>query len=54
MVIDKKVAISCSFNYTDDANRYNDENVFFMHNEDIARHYATEIERIYNQLAQDL
>lgn len=53
MVIDKKVAISGSLNYTDQANRYNDENVFFMHSEAIAQHFITEIERIYDNYAED-
>ena len=53
MVIDGSAAISGSFNYTDQANRYNDENVFFMHNPDIAKLYIDEIERIYDNLAED-
>ena len=52
MVIDGKTAISGSFNYTDKANRYYDENVFFMHNKDIAQLYIAEIERIYDNLAE--
>jgi phosphatidylserine/phosphatidylglycerophosphate/cardiolipin synthase-like enzyme len=42
-----------SFNYTDQANPYSDENVFFMHNPAIAQLYIAEIDRIYDQLAED-
>jgi phosphatidylserine/phosphatidylglycerophosphate/cardiolipin synthase-like enzyme len=53
MVLERKVVISGSFNYTDPANRYNDENVFFIHNSDIAEYYIEEIDRIFNDLAED-
>jgi phosphatidylserine/phosphatidylglycerophosphate/cardiolipin synthase-like enzyme len=53
MVIDGKVAISGSFNYTDKANRFNDENVFFIHNEKVAEYFIDEIERIYDNLADN-
>jgi len=53
MVIDGKVAISGSFNYTDKANRFNDENVFFIHNQDVAECFINEIDRIYENLAED-
>lgn len=52
MVIDRQAAISGSFNYTDQANRYNDENVFFIHNPAIAQYFIDEIDRIYNNLAE--
>jgi phosphatidylserine/phosphatidylglycerophosphate/cardiolipin synthase-like enzyme len=53
MVLERRVVITGSFNYTDDANRFNDENVFFIHSADIAEYFIGEIERIYNGLAED-
>jgi phosphatidylserine/phosphatidylglycerophosphate/cardiolipin synthase-like enzyme len=53
MVLERRVTITGSFNYTDDANRFNDENVFFIHNADIAEYFIAEIERIYDHLAED-
>ena len=53
MVIDRQVVVTGSFNYTGKANRFNDENVFFIHNADIAEHFIKEIERIYDDLADE-
>lgn len=53
MVLEKQWIISGSFNYTDNANRFNDENVFFINNPEIAEYYIDEIDRIFNNLAED-
>ena len=53
MVLERSVTITGSFNYTDQANRFNDENVFFIHNPEIAEYFIAEIERIYADLAED-
>ena len=53
MVVDDKVLITGSFNYTGKANRFNDENVFFIHNSDVAAHFKAEITRIFDDLAVD-
>jgi phosphatidylserine/phosphatidylglycerophosphate/cardiolipin synthase-like enzyme len=53
MVLERRVTVTGSFNYTDDANRFNDENVFFIHNADIAEYFIAEIERIFHHLAED-
>ena len=53
MVLERQVTITGSFNYTDQANRFNDENLFFIHNPDIAEYYIQEIERIFDSLAED-
>jgi phosphatidylserine/phosphatidylglycerophosphate/cardiolipin synthase-like enzyme len=53
MVLERSVTITGSFNYTDRANRFNDENVFFIHSPEIAEYFIAEIERIYADLAED-
>jgi phosphatidylserine/phosphatidylglycerophosphate/cardiolipin synthase-like enzyme len=53
MVLERSVTITGSFNYTDQANRFNDENVFFIHSPEIAEYFIAEIERIYADLAED-
>jgi phosphatidylserine/phosphatidylglycerophosphate/cardiolipin synthase-like enzyme len=53
MVLERSVTITGSFNYTDQANRFNDENVFFIHSSEIAEYFIAEIERIYAELAED-
>ena len=53
MVIDRQVVVTGSFNYTGKANQFNDERVFFIHNPDIAEFFIAEIERIYDNLADE-
>ena len=53
MVLEERVVVTGSFNYTDQANRFNDENVFFIHSPEIAAYYIAEINRIYDTLAED-
>jgi phosphatidylserine/phosphatidylglycerophosphate/cardiolipin synthase-like enzyme len=62
MVIDDRIVVAGSFNYTKPANEYNDENLFVIgspHSEvegisveadpvkKVARHFRDEIERLY-------
>jgi len=47
-IIDNKIVITGSFNPTKSANEENDENVLIIHDEDIAREYLKEFERIWN------
>lgn len=53
MVLERNVVVTGSFNYTDKANRFNDENVFFIHSPEIAEYFISEIDRIYVDLAED-
>ncbi len=53
LVLDDKVAIGGSFNYTGPANQYNDENLFIIRNPTIAAHFKAEVERVFNHLAAD-
>jgi phosphatidylserine/phosphatidylglycerophosphate/cardiolipin synthase-like enzyme len=63
MVIDNRIVVAGSFNYSEPANAYNDENLFVIgspHEEvegiaveadpvrEIATHMRAEIERLYN------
>ena len=53
LVLDDKVAIGGSFNYTGPANQYNDENLFIIRNSAIATYFKTEVERVFGNLAED-
>ena len=53
LVLDEEVVIGGSFNYTKDANLYNDENIFIIRNTDVAKHCKQEVERIFNHKAAD-
>jgi len=53
LVLDEKVVIGGSFNYTAPANYYNDENIFIIRNESVAQHCQQEVERIFNDKAVD-
>jgi phosphatidylserine/phosphatidylglycerophosphate/cardiolipin synthase-like enzyme len=67
MVIDERIVVAGSFNYTEPANDYNDENIFVLGSVDpvshgvavaerpveaIARHMKAEIQRIISQLSE--
>ncbi len=66
MVIDKRVTIAGSFNYTGPANRLNDENIIMLGNlkpasqasvdaqENLARYAVDEIERIIEKYGQEI
>ena len=47
-VIDSSVVIMGSFNWTGQAVKYNQENIFFYEDKNIANQYATEFERLWN------
>ena len=47
-VIDNSVVIMGSFNWTGQAVKYNQENIFFYEDKNIANQYATEFERLWN------
>lgn len=53
LVLDDRVTIGGSFNYTGPANRYNDENLFIIRNPAIAAFFRAEVDRVFNNLAQD-
>ena len=67
MVIDERIVVAGSFNYTEPANDYNDENIFVLGSVDpvshgvavaerpveaLARHMKAEIQRIISQLSE--
>jgi phosphatidylserine/phosphatidylglycerophosphate/cardiolipin synthase-like enzyme len=49
IIIDEKIVISGSYNFTASAEEYNDENVVIIYNPDVAAQYLTEFRRVYNQ-----
>lgn len=48
IAVDEKVVITGSYNYTNSAEEYNDENVIILYDQDLARLYLQEIEIITN------
>jgi len=46
MVIDEQVVVAGSFNYTQPANEFNDENLFVIGSPELGKHMKAEIERI--------
>jgi phosphatidylserine/phosphatidylglycerophosphate/cardiolipin synthase-like enzyme len=51
LVLDSKVVIGGSFNYTGPANQYNDENLFVIRDESIAACFQAEVERVFGSLS---
>jgi phosphatidylserine/phosphatidylglycerophosphate/cardiolipin synthase-like enzyme len=49
IVIDEQVVILGSYNFTASAERYNDENVIFLYDREIAQDYLQEVEFIMRQ-----
>ena len=47
-IIDSQLVATGSFNYTQNADQYNNENLVFLHDEPLARQYETEFEKIWN------
>jgi len=47
-IIDNRTVITGSFNPTKSADENNDENIFIIHDESIAREYLDEFERVWN------
>jgi phosphatidylserine/phosphatidylglycerophosphate/cardiolipin synthase-like enzyme len=50
MIVDGKIVISGSYNFSRSAEIRNDENVIIFHNEKIADFYLQEFERVYGQV----
>ncbi len=49
IIVDDKVVILGSFNFSESANELNDENVLIIHDRDVAALYRDEFERMYQQ-----
>jgi phosphatidylserine/phosphatidylglycerophosphate/cardiolipin synthase-like enzyme len=49
MIVDDKIVILGSFNFSESANELNDENVLIIHDDDVAALYRDEFERVYRQ-----
>ena len=49
IIIDDHIVIMGSFNFTENANKANDENILIIDNPDIASQYITEFKRVYEQ-----
>jgi phosphatidylserine/phosphatidylglycerophosphate/cardiolipin synthase-like enzyme len=48
IIIDQKVVITGSYNFSNNAEYYNDENTLIIHNQDIAAQYTKEFQQIYD------
>jgi phosphatidylserine/phosphatidylglycerophosphate/cardiolipin synthase-like enzyme len=48
IIIDQKVVITGSYNFSNNAEYYNDENTLIIHNQDIAALYTKEFQQIYD------
>jgi len=49
IIIDEKIVVTGSYNFTERAEEQNDENVVIIHNPDVAAQYLAEFRRVYNQ-----
>jgi phosphatidylserine/phosphatidylglycerophosphate/cardiolipin synthase-like enzyme len=49
IIIDEKIVVTGSYNFTTRAEEQNDENVVIIHNPDVAAQYLAEFRRVYNQ-----
>jgi len=47
-IIDNKIVITGSYNFTEKANEQNNENAIVVHNEEFASRYEDEFEEIYS------
>ncbi len=52
IIIDERIVIFGSFNFSDNANTQNDENLLIVENPDIARAFKSEFDRVLT-LAQN-
>ncbi len=48
-IIDKKIVVTGSFNFSNNANNMNDENMVFLNNREIASAYEEEFDRVWAQ-----
>ena len=46
IIIDEKIVITGSYNFSQSAEERNDENVLFIHNAEVAETYLNEFERV--------
>lgn len=51
LILDKKVVITGSYNFTSNANRVNDENILIIDNSSIAAEYLKEFYRLYGRVS---
>ena len=49
IIIDQQIVITGSYNFSNNAERNNDENTLIIHNQDIASAYLAEFRQIYNK-----
>lgn len=49
IIIDDKIVLAGSYNFTNNAETMNDENLLVIHDADLAASYLAEFERVYNQ-----
>jgi phosphatidylserine/phosphatidylglycerophosphate/cardiolipin synthase-like enzyme len=47
MIIDKQIVVLGSYNFTNNAETVNDENLLVVYNPEIAAQYLTEFERVF-------
>lgn len=52
IIIDEKIVITGSYNFTGSAENSNDENLVIINDPDVARQYVTEFDRVYAQAQQ--
>ena len=52
IIIDKAIVITGSYNFTNSAANYNDENVLIIHSPEVATLFMDEFERVYKQAQQ--
>jgi phosphatidylserine/phosphatidylglycerophosphate/cardiolipin synthase-like enzyme len=48
IIIDQKVVITGSYNFSNNAEHYNDENTLIIHNQEISAQYMTEFQKTYD------
>jgi phosphatidylserine/phosphatidylglycerophosphate/cardiolipin synthase-like enzyme len=49
IIIDDNIVITGSYNYTNNAKKFNDENLLVIHNRQVAEKYLAEFEEVYRQ-----
>lgn len=48
LIIDKKIVVTGSYNFSASAEKYNDENTLILYNKDIAKQYLAEFQRVFD------
>ncbi|MBE0411357.1 MAG: phospholipase, partial [Anaerolineales bacterium] len=49
IIVDERVVITGSYNFSSSAGTLNDENSIIIHNDEIARLYLSEFKRVFNE-----